>query len=62
MGAVPGGGGAPEYKSDGYVPTRERKQRAFGVGFHRKWGSLGMGSKKCWPFWCELPKIGGHSV
>ena len=38
--------GALEYESDGYVPTGKRKQGAFGVGFCRKKGSLGMGTKK----------------
>ena len=51
--------GALVYESDGYVPTGERKQRVFGVGFRRKRGSLGMGSKKNWTFFgVNFPKKG----
>ena len=44
------GGGALEYESDGYVPTGERKQGAFGVGFRRKKGVIGCGIQKNWAF------------
>ena len=53
--------GAVGYEKDGYVPTAERKQGAFGVGICRKRGSLGVESPMGL-FWCELSKIGGHSV
>ena len=33
--------GALEYESDGYVPTGERKQGAFGAEFRRKKGVIG---------------------
>ena len=33
-------------ESDGYVPTGEHKQGAFGVRFCRKKGSLGVDKKK----------------
>ena len=56
-----GGGGTLGYELDGYVPTRERKQGAFGVGFRRKKGLLGVESK-CDLFQRELSKIRGHSV
>ena len=42
--------GALKYESEGYVPTGERKQGAFGVGFRRKKVSLGVGSKKIGSF------------
>ena len=54
--------GALEYESDGYVPTREQKQGAFGVGFRRKKGIIGCGIQNNGLFWCELSKIEGHSV
>ena len=42
---------------NGYVPTRERKQRAFGVGFCREKGVIGCGIKnKMRLIWCKLPK------
>ena len=46
----PPGGGALEYESDGYVPTGERKQGEFGVGFHRKKGVIGCEIQKNWAF------------
>ena len=42
--------GALEYEIDGYVPTGERKQGAFGAEICRKRGSLGVRSKKMGPF------------
>ena len=39
-------GGSLEYESDGYVPTGERKQVAFSVGFHRKKGVISCGIQK----------------
>ena len=55
------GVGALEYESDRYVPTKERKQGAFGVGFRRKqWGLWVWDLKRIGLFWFELPKIGGH--
>ena len=51
------------YETDGYVPTGERKQGAFGVRFRRKKEVIGCGIRKTWSFFvCELPKIGDHSV
>ena len=56
--------GALEYKSDGYVPTGERKQGLSGVGFRRKRGSLAVGilKKKLGLLGRKRPQIGGHSV
>ena len=45
MTSIPGGGGALEYESDGYVSTRE-KYGAFGIGFYSKKGVIGCGIKK----------------
>ena len=41
----PGGRGALEYESDGYMPIGERKQGALGVGFRREKGVVGCGIK-----------------
>ena len=54
--------GALEYESDGHVPTGERKQAAFGVGFIEKKGSLCVDPKEIGLFWCELPETGGNLV
>ena len=48
------GGGALKYESDGYVPTAENENGAFGVGFRRKKGVIGCGIPKIWTLWCEL--------
>ena len=49
-----------KYESDKYVPTEERKQGAFGVGFLRKqWGHWVWYPKRIGLFGCELPKIRG---
>ena len=53
-------GDALEYEGDGYVPTGERKQGAFGIGFRIKKGFILVCDLRL--FWCELPKIGGHLV
>ena len=56
-------GEALEYESNGHVPTGERKQGAFSVGFQRKRGSLGVGSKNFGPFVVRTSqKKGGRSV
>ena len=52
------------------MATRERKQGAFSVGYHRKkegitekqGGHWVWDQKKMCLFWCELPKIGSYSV
>ena len=44
-----------EYESDEYVPTGERKQGAFGVGFRRKKGGFGVRSKKLGLFCVNFP-------
>ena len=41
---------------------QENENRAFGVGFRRKRGSLSVDLKKLGLFGYELPKIGGHPV
>ena len=40
------GRGTLEYESDGYVSSGERKQRAFGVGFRRKYGAYWLGDPR----------------
>ena len=60
--------GALEYESDGYMPTGERKQGAFGVGFRRKkgvigcwipqnWASFGVNFPKQGVIWCKFCQI-----
>ena len=39
-----------ECESDGCMPTGNRKQGVFGVGYRRKDGSLDVGFENKWPF------------